>query len=75
MQEQKNNNDRINFLESFQGKLVLISLLSVMITMGLIFAATVPYSAESIKKTIKNYMLDMATSNGHMIDQAIDIQG
>lgn len=75
MQEQKNNNDRINFLESFQGKLVLISLLSVMITMGLILAATVPYSAESIKKTIKNYMLDMATSNGHMIDQAIDIQG
>lgn len=75
MQEHDKKNSRIGFLASFQGKIVLISLLSIIITVGLILAATVPYSAESIKKSIQNYMLDLAESNGRMLDQAVDIQG
>ena len=59
MKKENQQRSAVPLAKSFRGKVDLLVLLAIVVSVVLILAATVPAAQSRLQGTVKNYMLDM----------------
>ena len=75
MKKENQQRSAVPLAKSFRGKLDLLVLLAIVVSVVLILAATVPAAQSRLQGTVKNYMLDMAKAYGASLDEEITYNG
>lgn len=75
MKKAKQTENKVPFLKSMKGRVTILFFISILVTVTLILVASIPSAKTSLKNTTRNYMLDMATTNGELVDTAIEAYG
>lgn len=75
MKKENQQRSAVPLAKSFRGKVVLLVLLAIVVSVVLILAATVPAAQSRLQGTVKNYMLDMAKAYGASLDEEITYNG
>lgn len=66
---------QVPFIHSMKCKIALLVIAAVVLTAGIILLIVLPTSRETIKTETKNYLYDMAVSNGTALEQYIESDG
>lgn len=75
MKKENQQRSAVPLAKSFRGKVDLLVLLAIVVSVVLILAATVPAAQSRLQGTVKNYMLDMAKAYGASLDEEITYNG
>ena len=75
MKKENQQRSAVPLAKSFRGKVDLLVLLAIVVSVVLILAATVPAAQSRLQGTVKNYMLDMAKAYGASLDEEITYIG
>ena len=75
MKKENQQRSAVPLATSFRGKVDLLVLLAIVVSVVLILAATVPAAQSRLQGTVKNYMLDMAKAYGASLDEEITYNG
>lgn len=75
MKKENQQRSAVPLAKSFRGKLDLLVLLAIVVSVVLILVATVPAAQSRLQGTVKNYMLDMAKAYGASLDEEITYNG
>ena len=75
MKKENQQRSAVPLAKSFRGKVDLLVLLAIVVSVVLILAATVPAAQSRLQGTAKNYMLDMAKAYGASLDEEITYNG
>lgn len=75
MKKENQQRSAVPLAKSFRGKVDLLVLLAIVVSVVLILAATVPAAQSRLQGTVKNYMLDMAKAYGASLDAEITYNG
>lgn len=75
MKKENQQRSAVPLAKSFRGKVDLLVLLAIVVSVVLILVATVPAAQSRLQGTVKNYMLDMAKAYGASLDAEITYNG
>lgn len=75
MKKENQQRSAVPLAKSFRGKVDLLVLLAIVVSVVLILVATVPAAQSRLQGTVKNYMLDMAKAYGASLDEEITYNG
>lgn len=75
MKKENQQRSAVPLAKSFRGKVDVLVLLAIVVSVVLILAATVPAAQSRLQGTVKNYMLDMAKAYGASLDEEITYNG
>ena len=75
MKKENQQRSAVPLAKSFRGKVDLLVLLAIVVSVVLILAATVPAAQSRLQGTVKNYMLDMAKAYGASLDEEVTYNG
>ena len=70
-ESQENNGEimeKVGFFSSLKFKIALLTLMSVIVSVGIVMFILVPPTQKMLKNQAKNYMLDVTVSNGNMLE-------